>query len=202
MITDQVIQHLVDDELVIADLTDRNPNVFYELAVRHAARKPVIVMIAADEPIPFDVSQSRAIKFDYRDLDSVADCKEELTAQIRSVRQNPHNTFTPISSALDIRAMVTSSDPSEQRDAQILELLRSLQFEVRELENRIDRPKTRPDSKASTEFSVGGKVRHPKFGTGEVLDFSEGRIVVRFDEGERTFVPEIAPLSKLTVSQD
>lgn len=40
IITSQVIQRVVTDPLVIADLTERNPNVFYELAIRHALRKP------------------------------------------------------------------------------------------------------------------------------------------------------------------
>ena len=42
MITSQVIQHVVSDPLVVADLTERNPNVFYELAIRHALRKPLV----------------------------------------------------------------------------------------------------------------------------------------------------------------
>ena len=41
IITSQVIQHIVEDPLVVADLTERNPNVFYELAVRHAIRNTV-----------------------------------------------------------------------------------------------------------------------------------------------------------------
>lgn len=42
MITSQVIQHITDDHLVVADLTERNPNVFYELAIRHGIRKPLV----------------------------------------------------------------------------------------------------------------------------------------------------------------
>ena len=38
----QIVNHLMNDDLVVADLTDQNPNVFYELAIRHAVRKPVI----------------------------------------------------------------------------------------------------------------------------------------------------------------
>src|SRR4051812_20577518 len=52
MITSQVIQHVVEDPLVVADLTDRNPNVFYELAVRHALRKPLVQLIKKGEQIP------------------------------------------------------------------------------------------------------------------------------------------------------
>jgi len=59
IITSQVIQHIVDDQLVIADLTERNPNVFYELALRHALRKPVVQIIHRGEAIPFDVAGMR-----------------------------------------------------------------------------------------------------------------------------------------------
>src|SRR3989339_2254786 len=45
IITSQVIQRVVDDPLVVADLTESNPNVFYELAIRHALRKPLIQLI-------------------------------------------------------------------------------------------------------------------------------------------------------------
>ena len=60
IISNQVITRLLEDNLVIADLTDRNPNVYYELAVRHAFGKPVIQIIDSNETIPFDVSMMRA----------------------------------------------------------------------------------------------------------------------------------------------
>ncbi|CAN5133505.1 hypothetical protein BH18ACT10_BH18ACT10_09430 [soil metagenome] len=50
---------------------------------------------------------------------------------------------------------------------------------------------------SSTEYHAGERVRHAKFGVGEVVEAGGGRIVVKFGEEERTFVPEIAPLSKV-----
>ncbi|MCA1740361.1 MAG: ATP-binding domain-containing protein, partial [Actinobacteria bacterium] len=49
---------------------------------------------------------------------------------------------------------------------------------------------------ADTAFSAGEKVRHAKFGVGEVVEAGDGRIVVRFGVQERIFVPELAPLSR------
>ncbi len=53
-----------------------------------------------------------------------------------------------------------------------------------------------PERVGSASFSAGEKVRHAKFGVGEVVEAGAGKIVVRFGTEERTLVPEIAPLSK------
>ncbi len=46
-------------------------------------------------------------------------------------------------------------------------------------------------------FRAGERVRHAKFGVGEVVEAAEGKVVVRFGTEERIFVPEIAPLSRV-----
>jgi hypothetical protein len=45
MITRQVSEYLLRSRLVTADLWFRNPNVFCEVAIRHAARLPVVQII-------------------------------------------------------------------------------------------------------------------------------------------------------------
>ena len=137
-ITDQIIGHLLDDELVIADLTGQNANVFYELVIRHAIRRPVVVMIAEGEKIPFDVSSDRVIQFNYRDLDSVARCKEELENQIHHLDKNPNSAFSPISDAIDLKAMRESGDPSAQTDARILSAIYDVQANINRLDHRMD----------------------------------------------------------------
>lgn len=133
MITSQVIQHLVEDALVIADLTGRNPNVFYELAVRHAIKKPCVQVIQIGEPIPFDVAQSRTIQVDHHDLDSVARCISELVKQIHSVEKNPSDVDTPISVAIDLQSLRQSENPLEKSSAEIISMLQDLRSMVGEL---------------------------------------------------------------------
>lgn len=69
LITGQVIEHIAQAALVIADLSYTNPNVYYELALRHAVRKPVVQLIrSADLPMPFDVGQYRTVSIDLTDI--------------------------------------------------------------------------------------------------------------------------------------
>lgn len=67
-ITSQVIEHLLFSRLVVADLSYSNPNVFYELAIRHATRKPVVQISRTADAIPFDVGQSRTIRMNMEDI--------------------------------------------------------------------------------------------------------------------------------------
>jgi hypothetical protein len=52
-ITNQILARLVTDDLVIADVTDMNANVFYELGLRHVVGKPVIHIVLRGEDLPF-----------------------------------------------------------------------------------------------------------------------------------------------------
>jgi DNA helicase II / ATP-dependent DNA helicase PcrA len=49
---------------------------------------------------------------------------------------------------------------------------------------------------SSPAYRAGERVRHAKFGLGEVVEAGRGKVIVRFGTHERVFVPEIAPLSK------
>ncbi len=135
IITSQIIQHLVDDHLVIADLTGRNPNVYYELAVRHVVKKPIVQIIQAEETIPFDVAGTRTIHVDYRDLDSVSNCKQELAKQIRSVEKDPTRVDTPVSVAIDLESLRKSENPLEKSSAEIISMLQDIRSMVSDIEN-------------------------------------------------------------------
>lgn len=130
IITSQIIQHLLDDPLVIADMTGHNPNVFYELAVRHAIRKPVVQLIEKGEKIPFDVAATRTVQVDHHDLDSVAKCRQELASQIRAAEKDPTDVDTPISSAIDLQQLHRSGNPIEKSTAEIISMLQSLHAKI------------------------------------------------------------------------
>lgn len=145
MITSQVIQHILEDPLVIADLTGRNPNVFYELAIRHAVRKPVVQVIQIGEPIPFDVAQSRTIQVDHHDLDSVANCRDQLVKQIQLAERDPTNVDTPISVAVDLQSLRQSENPLEKSSAEIISMLQDLRSKVGEFTDMATPPRILPD---------------------------------------------------------
>jgi hypothetical protein len=133
IITSQIIQHLIDDDLVIADLTGRNPNVYYELAIRHVVKKPIVQIIQAGESIPFDVAGTRTIHVDHRDLDSVANCKRELINQIHSVEKDPSRVDTPISVAIDLEFLRKSENPLEKSSAEIISMLQDIRSMVSDI---------------------------------------------------------------------
>ena len=81
MITKQVLEYLMKSRLVVADLSYQNPNVFYELAVRHATGKPVIHIKRTSDPLPFDNKDFRTIEISFDD-------KFDILAQIELVRSS------------------------------------------------------------------------------------------------------------------
>lgn len=126
LITSQIIQRVLNDDLVIADLTETNPNVFYELAIRHANRKPLVQIIEKGERIPFDVAGLRTVHVDHRDLDSVAAAKEEICRQISEIEKNPEDVESPISLSLELQKLRQSDDPDDRGMADLISMVSDL----------------------------------------------------------------------------
>jgi len=139
IITSQVIQHLIDDPLVIADLTGPNANVFYELAIRHAFRKAVVQIIDAAQAIPFDLAASRTVKFDYRDLDSVDAARKEIERHIKAVEENPEEVDNPLTQAVDVQSLRRSDKPVEKSIGDIMAILQDLQTGLNEIQRNTKR---------------------------------------------------------------
>jgi hypothetical protein len=84
MISAQVIEYVMRSGLVIADLSFHNPNVFYELAIRHLMGLPTVHLIRKGDAIPFDVHGFRTITIDTSDM-------YELVAQLETYRAEISN---------------------------------------------------------------------------------------------------------------
>jgi hypothetical protein len=84
MITAQVIEHIAKSRLVIADLSFHNPNVFYELALRHARRLPVVQITRMADRIPFDLDQFRTVQIDTTSIFTLVPRLETYRSEIAS----------------------------------------------------------------------------------------------------------------------
>lgn len=122
-ITTQIIQKLISADLVVADLSERNPNVFYELSVRHASRKPFVQLITMGEPIPFDVAANRTIQYDLTKLAVVEAAKAQLRSQVSAIEAGNDEVENPISTAIDLSSLRTSASPSDRTLGEMLATL-------------------------------------------------------------------------------
>lgn len=135
-ISHQVIEHVCNSAAVVADLTGSNANVYYELALRHAVKKP-LVLIAHEEHMPklaFDVAAERVIPYSHTDLDRVAEVIEELKKQLRSALDGP--VKSPVSIALNLGAL-EGGDPGQQVLADLSGRMDGMAQAVRDLSARI-----------------------------------------------------------------
>jgi hypothetical protein len=101
MISSQVLEHIMRSRLAIVDLSFHNPNAFYEMAVRHCCRLPVIQITRKQDRLPFDVNQVRTIVIDTSDIYSLVPKLEtyrsEIASQVRAVLADHSPASNPIS---------------------------------------------------------------------------------------------------------
>lgn len=95
-IDNTIIEHLNDADLVIADMTEHNPNAFYEMGYRHALGKPLIPIMEEGTKLPFDVANLRTITYATNDLEKADAAKHRLretilSFDIKEKKETPEN---------------------------------------------------------------------------------------------------------------
>lgn len=99
-ITDAIFRSISESDVCLADLSFLNPNVMYELGVRHCFRLPTIQIKSESTPNPFDTKNQRTIDFDLESDESLTALAGEVKDQLDWIERNPGNVSNPLTSAI------------------------------------------------------------------------------------------------------
>ena len=127
-----IVERIINSDMVIADISDQNPNVFYEIAIRNAVKKPIILIRSPEQKPPFDIQDTRAIAIDMSKPDIWRPAMEKLKKQIESAEANPTNASDSILSDFTFSI---ESETKEDPESVLLRAVKDLQGEVRRIAN-------------------------------------------------------------------
>lgn len=175
-ITQGIIDSLDNSELVIADISGHNPNVFYEMGYRTRTKRPMIHLKKKGESIPFDVNTIRTLEYDLTDLDNVEEIKDRLKKTIESF------TFS------ESTEKTAKEDSTEKNTATIMQVLYEILDTMDELKAEVknfspetigavvkslqpNQPQMSPDTALQMQL-MNGFMQNPE-GFMKLVEFSE-----------------------------
>jgi hypothetical protein len=92
-IMDQIWSGINSAKVLLAELTSRNPNVFYELGLAHALEKPVVLISSNEDDVPFDLHHIRIIYYDVTDPFWGNKLMDKVAENLLSAIDNPEEAI-------------------------------------------------------------------------------------------------------------
>lgn len=127
MISTNIFRNVEEADLAIADLTFLNPNVMYELGIRHAVEKPVIHIAQEGTALPFDTSGHMTLFFDVGDWHSLERLSEQLASAIKHMLGAKYEVSNPLTQARGRKALAGSADSKDQIISDLVSRVDSLE---------------------------------------------------------------------------
>lgn len=128
-INDRIINEIYDADLVVANLTYLNPNVMYEVAVRHAVGKPIIHIVCEEinSNIPFDIKDYRTI-FYKNDISGTGELKKKFSSMVQEIDYSSSKKDNPIYNALGRRQIenIINLEATGDKDKIIISFMKEI----------------------------------------------------------------------------
>jgi hypothetical protein len=200
-----IIQDLDLGWVVLADLTDQNPNVFYELGVRHALKDRTILVAQNRNFIPFDLESYANHVYDWKTPKGKEEFTAKITALFEDVDRDPNREDNPVSDFLGTAERVIRNRPIEPRVEEIEQRLEVLEVTMRAIGGRTDNVSVRGSANAVKQlpFLEEDSGSAPWFQAGvQIAETEDERILRNLErrarEEIRTEMPQI--LGNIVVS--
>lgn len=106
-ITRDIVEGIIDAEVVIADLTSQNPNVFYELGIAHSVGNKTIMTAQSLDDVPFDIRSYRVVLY----KQTIAGSRQlaaDLDRAIKELLTAFERTSNPVQEAVSSRSPIGS----------------------------------------------------------------------------------------------
>lgn len=110
----EIVVNLDKAELVIADVTSLNPNVMYELGIRHGFCKKTIVMTQDRSELPFDLAGYDCIKYGWKTDAEKAVFRKELRTKLKVMEKNVNPRYGPVHTHLDSKVLGIHDEEHEK----------------------------------------------------------------------------------------
>ena len=134
MINTQIINRIIEDDLVVANLTGNNPNVMYELCLRHTVAKPIIHICEIGTALPFDIKDNRTI-FYKNDMLGVKELKTSISEYLKEVDYDKEYMDNPIYTAYKYGKLLKETKGTETHE--IIDLLLEISNQISRIPNPI-----------------------------------------------------------------
>lgn len=152
-----IIRQIVEADVVLCDYSARNPNVMYELGIRHAFNKPVVLIKDRKTEKIFDIQGLRYTEYDESlRIDSVQKDIAKITAAIQETTSSSDGAINSVVELANIRAAEVPAGQTVSADTGIL-----LQA-ISSLESRISGLETNRQAARNFYFSEDKVVFHDK----------------------------------------
>ena len=133
-----ILKKLIEAPIAICDLSNRNPNVLFELGIRQAFDKPVVLIQEKGTPKIFDISPLRYLEYSkdmkYHD---VLDIQKDLTASIEATA-NAEGDETNINSIVKLLALNSPAKIPDLENGKETLALEYLQSEMRDMRKMLE----------------------------------------------------------------
>jgi hypothetical protein len=129
-----ILEALSKANVVIADLTDSNPSVFYELGVRHTLANRTILVAQGEEHIPFDLKPYPVVFYNESPA-KIAQFKNEIKKKLEDIETNPERSDNPVADFLQLRNVAILAHEKAASLRKLDALLSEISFNISEIKN-------------------------------------------------------------------